>query len=136
MGRLGPSRHSSRHLVQDFHVFGVHFAPRVIPGAPKPQIWPKESADEKAVAALFRMHATCIPGRSCSVHQAGRPAKTNAQDKQAEKPAKGTKTVTGCLQKGDEAGEFSIEGEDGKLWGLRSSTVKRRLSWKTTLATK
>ena len=44
-------------------------------------------------------------------------AKTNAQDKQAEKPAQGTKTVTGCLQKGDEAGEFSIEGEDGKLWG-------------------
>jgi len=51
-------------------------------------------------------------------------AKTNAQDKQAEKPAKGTKTVTGCLQKGDEPGEFSIEGADGKLWGLRSSTVK------------
>jgi hypothetical protein len=51
-------------------------------------------------------------------------AKTNAQDKQAEKPAKGTKTVTGCLQKGDEAGEFSIAGEDGKVWGLRSSTVK------------
>ena len=51
-------------------------------------------------------------------------AKTNPQDKQAEKPAQGTKTVTGCLQKGDEAGEFSIVGEDGKLWGLRSSTVK------------
>ena len=51
-------------------------------------------------------------------------AKTNAQDKQAEKPAKETKTVTGCLQKGDETGEFSIAGEDGKLWGLRSSTVK------------
>ncbi len=51
-------------------------------------------------------------------------ARTNAQDKQAEKPAKGTMTVTGCLQKGDEAGEFSIAGEDGKLWGLRSSTVQ------------
>src|ERR1017187_8289916 len=51
-------------------------------------------------------------------------AKTNAQEKQTEKPAKGTMTVTGCLQKGDEAGEFSIAGEDGKLWGLRSSTVK------------
>ena len=51
-------------------------------------------------------------------------AKTNAQDKQAEKPAKGTKTVTGCLQKGDEPGEFSIAGENGKVWGLRSSTVK------------
>lgn len=51
-------------------------------------------------------------------------ARMNAQDKQAEKPAKGTKTVTGCLQKGDEAGEFSIAGEDGKVWGLRSTTVK------------
>ena len=51
-------------------------------------------------------------------------AKTNAQEKQTEKPAKDTKTVTGCLQKGDAAGEFSIAGEDGKLWGLRSSTVK------------
>jgi hypothetical protein len=50
--------------------------------------------------------------------------KTNTQDKQAEKPAKGTNTVTGCLQKGDEAGEFSIAGQDGKVWGLRSSTVK------------
>jgi hypothetical protein len=50
--------------------------------------------------------------------------KANAQDKQAEKTAKGTMTVTGCLQKGDEAGEFSIAGENGKLWGLRSRTVK------------
>jgi glycogen debranching enzyme len=31
-----------------------------------------------------------------------------------------TKTVTGCLQKGDEPGEVSITGEDGKSWGLRS----------------
>lgn len=50
-------------------------------------------------------------------------AKVSAQEKQAEKPAKET-TVTGCLQKGNEAGEFSIAGEDGKVWGLRSSTVK------------
>jgi hypothetical protein len=48
----------------------------------------------------------------------------SAQEKQMEKPAKATKTVTGCLQKGDEAGEFSIAGDDGKAWGLRSSTVK------------
>ena len=51
-------------------------------------------------------------------------AKANAEEKQAEKPAKGEKTVTGCLQKGDEVGEFSIAGEDGKVWDLRSSTVK------------
>jgi hypothetical protein len=32
-------------------------------------------------------------------------------------------TVTGCLQKGDEAGEYSITSEDGKRYGLRSKTV-------------
>lgn len=36
----------------------------------------------------------------------------------------GTVTVTGCLQKGDEAGEYSITGEDGKTYGLRSKSVK------------
>lgn len=32
-------------------------------------------------------------------------------------------SVTGCLQKGDEAGEYSITGKDGKRYGLRSKTV-------------
>jgi Alpha/beta hydrolase family len=36
----------------------------------------------------------------------------------------GSKTVTGCLQKGDETGEYSITGEDGKTYGLRSKSVK------------
>jgi hypothetical protein len=45
------------------------------------------------------------------------------QEKQA-KPASHTKTVTGCLQKGHEAGEFSITGEDGKTWDLSSKSVK------------
>ena len=47
-----------------------------------------------------------------------------AQEKQDKKPMSHTKTVTGCLQKGDEPGEFSITGADGKTWGLRSSNVK------------
>jgi hypothetical protein len=51
-------------------------------------------------------------------------AKPNAQESQTKKSAKETKTVTGCLQKGDEPGEFSIQGEDGKVWGLKSSSVK------------
>ncbi len=46
------------------------------------------------------------------------------QEKQDKKPVTHTKTVSGCLQKGDEPGEFSITGADGKTWGLRSSTVK------------
>src|SRR5215470_19076887 len=41
-----------------------------------------------------------------------------------EKSAGGKATVTGCLQKGDEVGEYSITGEDGKTYGLRSKTVK------------
>jgi hypothetical protein len=41
-----------------------------------------------------------------------------------EKSTSGKTTVTGCLQKGDEAAEYSIAGEDGKMYGLRSKTVK------------
>ena len=37
---------------------------------------------------------------------------------------KSSSTVTGCLAQGDEANEFSIKGEDGKTYGLRSSNVK------------
>jgi hypothetical protein len=44
-------------------------------------------------------------------------------------------TVTGCLQKGDEPDEFSITGEDGKTYGLRSSTVdlSKHLGHKVTV---
>jgi len=44
-------------------------------------------------------------------------------EKKAEKSAH-AQTVTGCLQKADASGEFSITGEDGKTWGLRSTSVK------------
>ena len=40
------------------------------------------------------------------------------------KPMHAKTAVTGCLQKGDEADEFAITGEDGKTWELRSKTVK------------
>jgi len=47
-----------------------------------------------------------------------------APQESQEKSASKTKTVTGCLQKGDQPDEFSITGEDGKSWDLRSTTVK------------
>jgi Protein of unknown function (DUF5818) len=47
-----------------------------------------------------------------------------AQSAAPEKKAEKSQTVTGCLQKGDEAGEFSLKGDDGKTWGLRSTSVK------------
>ena len=48
---------------------------------------------------------------------------STAQESQT-KPKKGKSvTVTGCLQKGDEAGEYSILAQDGKRYGLRSKKV-------------
>ena len=35
-----------------------------------------------------------------------------------------SKSVTGCLQKGDEPKEFSLTADDGQTYGLRSSAVK------------
>lgn len=44
---------------------------------------------------------------------------------QAEKKEKSSsKTVTGCLQKSDEADEFKLTAADGKTYDLRSSSVK------------
>lgn len=44
---------------------------------------------------------------------------------QNESKKGGSVNVTGCLQKGGDApGEFSITGRDGKVYGLRSSSVK------------
>jgi len=52
-----------------------------------------------------------------------------------ETSATGKATVTGCLQKGDEPGEYSIKSEDGKTYGLRSKTVNlaKHLSHKVTV---
>jgi len=53
----------------------------------------------------------------------------------AQAKSGGKTTVTGCLQKGDEADEFSIIGEDGKMYGLRSSAVdlSKHLGHKVTV---
>ena len=58
---------------------------------------------------------------------ASQEKREQAQEKQEHKAAKGMqhpKTVTGCLQKGDEPDEFTITGKDGKMWELRSDSVK------------
>ena len=38
--------------------------------------------------------------------------------------AKENETVTGCLQKGDAAGEYSMIAPDGKTWDLHSTNIK------------
>ena|ERR1700675_2458717 len=49
---------------------------------------------------------------------------TTAVAQEPQKPASPETTVTGCLQKGDEPGEVSIIGEDGRSWELHSTAVK------------
>lgn len=45
------------------------------------------------------------------------------ENEKQEKATAGKQSVTGCLQKGDEPGEYSITGEDGKTYGLSSKAV-------------
>ena len=46
----------------------------------------------------------------------------------AQEPKKTThkksRTLTGCLQKGDDANEFKLTGQDGSKWDLKSDSVK------------
>lgn len=64
----------------------------------------------------FSFHAASVAAQSS-------PDRTDSPE-QARKLATQTKSITGCLQKGYEPDEFQITGEDGKVWGLRSSAVK------------
>ena len=58
-----------------------------------------------------------------------------AQENQTKTKSGKAVTVTGCLQKGDEAGEYSITGEDGKRYGVRSKSVdlSKHLGHKVTV---
>jgi hypothetical protein len=47
-----------------------------------------------------------------------------AQDAKPSTPAGAQKTVTGCLQKGTQAGEVTLTATDGKVWDLSSDSVK------------
>jgi hypothetical protein len=47
---------------------------------------------------------------------------TLAQDSDAKSKGS-TRTITGCLQKTDDANEFRLIGNDGSSWEVRSDTV-------------
>jgi hypothetical protein len=51
-------------------------------------------------------------------------AQEKSENKIEQKATRHPESVTGCLQKGDEAGGFSVTGDDGKMWELRSRSVK------------
>jgi hypothetical protein len=78
---------------------------------------------------LFVLTLALLPFWTLAQAQAQNPPSDQTQQAPTEHPKhhgmKGSHvTVTGCLQKGDEANEYAITGEDGKKYGLRSTTVK------------
>src|SRR5206468_86951 len=92
---------------------------------PNSLLWPKESNMKRMMFATlaFFLLTTLVSLAQEPATQDSTKA-TAAQEKQEHKAMSHAKTVTGCLQKGDEPGEFSITSEDGKTWGLRSTNVK------------
>ena len=59
-----------------------------------------------------------------------------AQESQTKTKSGKSMTVTGCLQKGDEAGEYSITGEDGKRYDLHGTSgvdLSKHLGHKVTV---
>jgi Las17-binding protein actin regulator len=56
--------------------------------------------------------------------QAITDGKADDAKSEARSEAKENVTVTGCLRKGDDAGEFSIVAHDGKTWELHSNSIK------------
>jgi hypothetical protein len=93
------------------------------------QFWPKEFNMKKlmllsVVLTLFLSLAALAQDSTKSGDQAKQDNTKSSSQENHDKSASQTKTVTGCLQKGDEPDEFSITGEDRKNWELRSNTVK------------
>jgi len=59
-----------------------------------------------------------------------------SQENQTKTKGGKSVTVTGCLQKGDEAGEYSVTGEDGNRYGLHSGSnvdLSKHLGHKVTV---
>jgi hypothetical protein len=76
------------------------------------------------LALLVSLTALAQDTTKPSYDQAKQDNTKTAPQENQEKSASKTNVVTGCLQKGDQPDEFSITGENGKSWDLRSSTVK------------
>jgi uncharacterized protein (DUF1684 family) len=74
------------------------------------------------VSFAFALFASAVSLAQNAVKQDNAQAYPEA--KQEQKAADKTKTVTGCLQKGDQPGETMLTAADGKSWELHSDSVK------------
>ena len=76
-----------------------------------------------SIAAALFVSATAFAQDTLKANDAT-PNSTAPVAQEPQKPASPDKTVTGCVQKGDQPGEVSITGEDGRIWELHSTTGK------------
>jgi hypothetical protein len=79
---------------------------------------------KKLMFATFAF-ALMVPAVSLAQDAAQPPTATaSAQAAPDAKAATPAKTVTGCLQKGDQPGEITLTAADGRIYDLRSDSVK------------
>ena len=76
-----------------------------------------------SIAAALFVSATAFAQDTLKPNDAA-PNSTATVAQEPQKPASPDTTVTGCVQKGDQPGEVSITGEDGRIWELHSTTGK------------
>lgn len=76
-----------------------------------------------SIAAALFVSATAFAQDTLKPNDAT-PNSTAPVAQEPQKPASPDTTVTGCVQKGDQPGEVSITGEDGRIWELHSTTGK------------
>jgi Protein of unknown function (DUF5818) len=74
---------------------------------------------------LVRLSALIVPVlylNLCPASLYGAPQMGDTKTDKAS--AASSQSVTGCLQKGDETGGFTLTGDDGKVWELHSKKVQ------------
>jgi hypothetical protein len=72
---------------------------------------------------LVRVSLWMIPLVLVSLCPASQYGAAPMGDEKAGKAPAAKHSVTGCLQKGDEMGGFTITGKDGKVWELHGKKV-------------
>ena len=78
------------------------------------------SGSTSHITGGVRMFAKLSGALICTVLMAGLSQPTFAFGKTN---TGSTATVTGCLMQGDEPNEYAVKAEDGKTYGLKSSSV-------------
>ena len=81
----------------------------------------KHKLSSAILASVIGLALTCGPALAQASDQSEKSGSANRNAKITGQ----TMTVTGCLTKDEkEKNEYLITGEDGKTWGLKSSSVK------------